>query len=206
MSLKEFFNQAILKPTVVDFLRNRGDFRTLGAKCKKPFRGQLQRSPDDEVLMSDGYQAIHCQFSPKCRAEFEDRYPSSIKIDELDGTLVCVNAFSLQLEHQLHSGSDVSAAADVGETREHVAQGAFKDTLLSRKCWRSTSVKVYLLVDSLKVITFDNVFQGKGTSSSVADEPQVEQHLRFMAHHLFKERAVDFAADKVMAPITAAMM
>lgn len=102
--------------------------------------------------MQDGYNAIECRFSDKCRAEFEDRYPSSIIIDELDGTLVCVNAFSLKLEHELHSDSVTSTVADVSHS------GAFKESLLKAKCWRSTSVKVYLLVDSLKVITFDNVF------------------------------------------------
>lgn len=40
----------------------------------------------------------------------------------------------------------------------------------------------------------------------MVDEPQVEQHMRFMAHHLLKERAVEFAADKVLPPISAAMM
>ena len=42
--------------------------------------------------------------------------------------------------------------------------------------------------------------------ADVASEPQVDQHLRFMAHHLFKERAVEFAADKPMPAITAHMM
>lgn len=44
---------------------------------------------------------MSCKFSEKCRSEFEDRYPSSIDLDTLDGTLVCVNSFKLELEHQL---------------------------------------------------------------------------------------------------------
>jgi hypothetical protein len=43
MSVKEFFAFANIKQTVIEFLKNRGDFETLPAKNKKPFRGHINR-------------------------------------------------------------------------------------------------------------------------------------------------------------------
>ena len=43
MSIKEFFAFSIIKPQVIEFLKNKGDFESLGSKYKKPFRGHIVR-------------------------------------------------------------------------------------------------------------------------------------------------------------------
>ena len=44
MSIKEFFAFSVLKQTVIEYLKNKSDFNTLGIKYKKPFRGHIQIS------------------------------------------------------------------------------------------------------------------------------------------------------------------
>ena len=99
MSLKEFFNQPILKTAVIDFLRNRADFDTLPYKLKKPFRCQLQKT--DSLYGLDGYNSIRVVFSQACKDEFAHKYPESMKIEELDGTLVVIHKFKLLVENSL---------------------------------------------------------------------------------------------------------
>lgn len=41
MSLKEFFAFPVLKQSIIEFLRNKGDFAGLPDKYKKPFKGQI---------------------------------------------------------------------------------------------------------------------------------------------------------------------
>lgn len=41
MSVKEFFAFSVLKQSVIEFLKNKGDFNALGSKYKKPFRGHI---------------------------------------------------------------------------------------------------------------------------------------------------------------------
>ena len=43
MSSKEFFSFSSLKPTVLEFLKNRADFSILDAKFKKPFRAYINK-------------------------------------------------------------------------------------------------------------------------------------------------------------------
>ena len=42
MSVKEFFAFSVLKQSVIEFLKNKGDFDALGQKYKKPFRGHIK--------------------------------------------------------------------------------------------------------------------------------------------------------------------
>ena len=183
MSLKEFFNQAILKTVCIDFLRNRGRFENLPYKLKKPFRCQMQKS-DDQTLCLDGYNSITVEFSSECREDFEDRYPSCLSIDNLDGPLVCVHEFELKLTHKIDD--------------EHVSE---ED---GQRVWTDLDVDVSLLVRNMKVITFDNVFQGAAALTRfrhIREDPQIVQHMQFMLHHLMKtaavkwQESVDMAAD-----------
>ena len=41
MSIKEFFAFSVIKPTVIEFLKSKGDFEYLLPKYKKPFRGHI---------------------------------------------------------------------------------------------------------------------------------------------------------------------
>jgi hypothetical protein len=43
MSIKEFFAFSIIKPQVIEYLKNKADFTSLGNKYKKPFRGHIVR-------------------------------------------------------------------------------------------------------------------------------------------------------------------
>lgn len=43
MIIKEFFAFATIKQTVIEFLKNRGDFETLASKHKKPFRALINK-------------------------------------------------------------------------------------------------------------------------------------------------------------------
>ena len=43
MSVKEFFAYANIKQTVVEFLKNKGDFESLQPKHKKPFRAHINK-------------------------------------------------------------------------------------------------------------------------------------------------------------------
>jgi hypothetical protein len=43
MSVKEFFAYANIKQTVVEFMKNKGDFETLHQKHKKPFRAHINK-------------------------------------------------------------------------------------------------------------------------------------------------------------------
>jgi len=43
MSVKEFFAFPVLKQTVIEFLKNKGDFESLGQKYKKHFRAHIQK-------------------------------------------------------------------------------------------------------------------------------------------------------------------
>jgi hypothetical protein len=43
MSVKEFFAFANIKQSVVEFLKNKGDFDQLPAKYKKPFRALINK-------------------------------------------------------------------------------------------------------------------------------------------------------------------
>ena len=43
MSVKEFFAFSVLKQTVIEFLKNKGDFSNLGDKYKKHFRAHIQK-------------------------------------------------------------------------------------------------------------------------------------------------------------------
>lgn len=42
MSVREFFAFSVLKQSVIEFLKNKGDFDALGHKHKKPFRGHIK--------------------------------------------------------------------------------------------------------------------------------------------------------------------
>ena len=41
MSIKEFFAFSVLKQSVIEFLKNKAEYSTLGSKYKKAFRGQI---------------------------------------------------------------------------------------------------------------------------------------------------------------------
>lgn len=43
MSVKEFFAYAVIKQTVIEFLKNKGDFEHLNARHKKPFRAHINK-------------------------------------------------------------------------------------------------------------------------------------------------------------------
>ena len=43
MSFKEFFAFSNLKQSVIEFLKNHGDFENLHDRCKKPFRANLNK-------------------------------------------------------------------------------------------------------------------------------------------------------------------
>lgn len=47
MIIKEFFAFATIKQTVIEFLKNRGDFETLHTKHKKPFRALINKHFSD---------------------------------------------------------------------------------------------------------------------------------------------------------------
>ena len=173
MSLKEFFNQSVLKTVCIDFLRNRGKFDRLPYKLKKPFRCQMMRGTDEQTVCLDGYNSINVQFSKECREDFEDRYPSCVQIDRLEGPLVSVHEFEMVLSHKIDE--------------EHVSEEN------GEKVWTDLDVEVALLVHSMKVITFDNVFQGSTALTRfrhVREDAQVAQHKQFMLHHLMKESAL----------------
>ena len=53
MSIKEFFAFSIIKPQVIEFLKNKGDFESLGAKYKKPFRGHIIREENSQSSKFD---------------------------------------------------------------------------------------------------------------------------------------------------------
>ena len=48
MSVKEFFAFSVLKQSVIEFLKNKGDFDALGQKYKKPFRGHIKCETKDK--------------------------------------------------------------------------------------------------------------------------------------------------------------
>lgn len=64
-----------------------------------------------------------------------DKYPASIKLDEVDGLLACVNKYHYEYKHTLDNPSD--------------------------GIWKEIKVAVHLVIDKLKVITFDNLFKTK---------------------------------------------
>lgn len=49
MSIKEFFAFSVLKHTVIEFLKNRGEFDSLAQKYKKPFRGQILLDENHQI-------------------------------------------------------------------------------------------------------------------------------------------------------------
>ena len=52
MSLKEFFSHNVLKPSILEFLRNRADFEALPPKLRKPFRAQVMKLTDQNQQYS----------------------------------------------------------------------------------------------------------------------------------------------------------
>jgi hypothetical protein len=99
MSVKDFFAFANIKQTVIEFLKNRSDFETLPLRCKKPFRGHINRflqqppsttpaknnqvaesysaanDPYSDYFVSDGFNSIKCHFSEACKERFLKMYP-----------------------------------------------------------------------------------------------------------------------------------
>jgi len=59
MSIKEFFAFSVLKHTVIEFLKNRGEFDSLAQKYKKPFRGQ--------ILLDENHQIQSGISGPMCK-------------------------------------------------------------------------------------------------------------------------------------------
>jgi hypothetical protein len=119
MSVKEFFAYANIKQTVVEFLKNKGDFESLQPKHKKPFRAHINKhlnttqastnvnmsteafntsieastSSAGDFFASDGFNSIKCLFSEQCKEQFEHRYPKSLKIFNTVNMLICIQSY-----------------------------------------------------------------------------------------------------------------
>lgn len=90
MSVKEFFAYSNIKQAVVEFLKNKGNFESLQARHKKPFRAHINKHNSSayvpqtvalntvlesvaiennlntsagDFFASDGFNSIKCQFS-----------------------------------------------------------------------------------------------------------------------------------------------
>lgn len=135
MSIRDFFSQSALKQSAIEFLKNKADFKTLSSKYKKAFRGilvprdklhqhqplKIYKSPFDmskvdkpanrekeaTLLVSDGFHSLPCVFSEECMLDFEDSYPSCIKIHEVTNMLVCVPDFEIILHSSFEDPQNV---------------------------------------------------------------------------------------------------
>jgi hypothetical protein len=123
MSIRDFFSNSFLKQSALEFLKCKADFNNLASKHKKAFRGVLlprdgifskkyqktYKGPLDvsdlessvnpnqqaRLIVSDGYNSVPCTFSEDCIEDFEDNYPSCIKIHEVTNMLVCILDFKI---------------------------------------------------------------------------------------------------------------
>jgi hypothetical protein len=162
MSVKDFFAFANIKQTVIEFLKNRSDFESLPARHKKPFRGHINRynlgpntkdqepqiatnDPYSDYFVSDGFNSIKCHFSELCKESFDRMYPSSIKIYNIVNMLICIQSYSMVLRNRDYD----LTKQPLQPTTDLVAE------LLKQTQGRQTDLEVVLVIDELRVISFD---------------------------------------------------
>tara|TARA_B110000285_G_C15107187_1_gene608728 strand:+ start:245 stop:652 length:408 start_codon:yes stop_codon:yes gene_type:complete len=75
-----------------------GPFGTISAKNEKP---------EEKFYISDGFNQIACEFSPKCVELFREKYPESVKIEDLVNMLVCVYDYELILKTHFNDKSNI---------------------------------------------------------------------------------------------------
>ena len=201
MSVKDFFAFANIKQTVIEFLKNRSDFETLPARNKKPFRGHINRyypqpanqSPAKEIaeqpmansandpysdyFVSDGFNSIKCHFTEVCKETFGRMYPSSIKIYNIVNMLICIQSYSIVLRNK-----------DYDLTKQTLQPSDLVTELLRQTYGRATDLEIVLVIDELRVISFDR-FQVK-LPASVQYEDQVRVYLAYMKHFLQKIKLI----------------
>ena len=196
MSVKEFFAFSSIKPTVLEFLRSRADFPALERKFKKPFRAYINKHSsvqgqrnapanqvdDDQLLdffVSDGFHSIKCLFSERCKERFGEVYPGSVKIASIVNMLICVQSFRVEMR------APFALADQKVEAEEDGAAQTFESSLYKLNAGLVKSMEVVLLVDELRVISFDRF--GMKMPSSLAFDDQVRSHLNVMRHFLMKQ-------------------
>ena len=179
MSVKEFFAFPSIKQSVIEFLKVRADFSALDRKFKKPFRAHINKhstntqgqqtemiggtsSVKDSLLdyfVSDGFHSIKCLFTEACRKQFSETYPDSVTIPSIVNMLICVQRFHLELRSSLASFK--RQASQASSMYEESTMDVSGGNLSGIK-----SLEVVLLVDELRVISFDRY--GVKLPSSVA--------------------------------------
>lgn len=136
MSIRDFFSHSVLRQSALEYLKNKADFPSLQNKYKKAFRGVLlprdrllsskknntrYKGPlntsglesstnlnnEARLLVSDGFNSLPCSFSEECILDFEDTYPTCIKIHEVTNMLVCILDFTILLHTNFEDPANI---------------------------------------------------------------------------------------------------
>ena len=127
--------------------------------------------------MSDGFHSIKCHFSEVCRETFNRAYPTSIRIFNIVNMLICVQSYYVELR-----------CPDQGHCRGAGTispLNLFKGDSVANDVKSLKSLEVVLVIDELRVISFDRF--GMKMPSSVAFDDQVRIHLSYLRHFLMKQ-------------------
>ena len=128
-------------------------------------------------FVSDGFHSVRCVFSDLCRKLFEHTYPESVNIAQIVNMLICVQAFRVELRvpfSLVQKGETGTKNGNIYETSVH-----------SCNLNLIKSLEVVLIVDELRVISFDRF--GMKMPSSLAFDDQVCSHLNVLRHFLMKQ-------------------
>lgn len=139
--------------------------------------------PYSDYFVSDGFNSIKCHFSEICKETFGRMYPQSIKIYNIVNMLICIKSYYLILRNKDYDLSKQPLQASNDLVTE----------LLRQTQGRATDLEVVLVIDELRVISFDR-FQVK-LPASVQYEDQVRVNLGYMKHFLQKIKLIGFEFD-----------